>query len=192
MPFPNAKEKILVSKVAESFHATSSRCTFSNSGLAEGILTHDGVVRLWVSSETLARDRAEASMLFAALTVHHTTFKREKCTMAGEPLACTSSRYVETSPLRTLSPYSTVARRRQLEHDQSSGSLFVSARPIHVDATSGPSPKRVNISRSDASPGVVIIGGGAGAFYASDALRTGGYQGKITILSKEGCLPYDR
>ncbi|KAI8158783.1 NADH-dependent flavin oxidoreductase nadA [Colletotrichum sp. SAR 10_70] len=39
---------------------------------------------------------------------------------------------------------------------------------------------------------VVIVGGGSGALGAVEALRNGGYQGPLTIISAEGYLPIDR
>ncbi|KAI8303302.1 Apoptosis-inducing factor 1, partial [Colletotrichum sp. SAR11_59] len=39
---------------------------------------------------------------------------------------------------------------------------------------------------------VVIVGGGSGALGAVEALRNGGYQGPLTIISSEGYLPIDR
>lgn len=42
------------------------------------------------------------------------------------------------------------------------------------------------------SAGVVIVGGGSGAFHAVEGLRESGYTGSITILSKETYAPIDR
>jgi len=39
---------------------------------------------------------------------------------------------------------------------------------------------------------VVIVGGGAAAFYLIDGLRTGGYKGGITLIERGKLLPYDR
>ncbi|KAG7151125.1 Apoptosis-inducing factor 3 like protein [Verticillium longisporum] len=39
---------------------------------------------------------------------------------------------------------------------------------------------------------VVIVGGGSGALGAVEGLRNGGFDGPITIISKEGYLPIDR
>ena len=38
----------------------------------------------------------------------------------------------------------------------------------------------------------VIVGGGAAGFMAAQTLRTGGYAGRITVLSAENRAPYDR
>ncbi|KAI0775025.1 hypothetical protein BD413DRAFT_471840 [Trametes elegans] len=40
--------------------------------------------------------------------------------------------------------------------------------------------------------GVVIVGGGSGAFHAIESLREHGYNGPITVLSKEKYTPIDR
>lgn len=39
---------------------------------------------------------------------------------------------------------------------------------------------------------MVIVGGGAAAFYLIDGLRTGGYKGGITLVERGKLLPYDR
>ncbi|KAJ3537416.1 hypothetical protein NMY22_g5598 [Coprinellus aureogranulatus] len=71
---------------------------------------------------------------------------------------------------------------------------------IHVTANVE-STKKANLSRqpkllatgSDATGrGVVIIGGGSGAFHAVESLREHGYSAPITVLSKETYTPIDR
>ena len=39
---------------------------------------------------------------------------------------------------------------------------------------------------------VVIVGGGSGTIHCLESLRENGYEGKITVLSKEGYAPIDR
>lgn len=46
-------------------------------------------------------------------------------------------------------------------------------------------------SKSDTMT-ALIIGGGAGGLVAAETLRTGGYAGKILIISREAYLPIDR
>jgi NADPH-dependent 2,4-dienoyl-CoA reductase/sulfur reductase-like enzyme/nitrite reductase/ring-hydroxylating ferredoxin subunit len=53
-------------------------------------------------------------------------------------------------------------------------------------------PKLLATGVSSAGKGVVIVGGGSGAFNAVESLREHGYQGPITILSKENHTPIDR
>ncbi|KAI6155596.1 hypothetical protein BKA82DRAFT_17541 [Pisolithus tinctorius] len=53
-------------------------------------------------------------------------------------------------------------------------------------------PKLLSAGAVPAGKGVVIIGGGAGAFHAIESLREHGYSGSITVLSKEMYAPIDR
>lgn len=46
--------------------------------------------------------------------------------------------------------------------------------------------------KSREGKGVVIVGGGAGAAHAVEALREQGYDGSVTVISKEPYLPIDR
>jgi 3-phenylpropionate/trans-cinnamate dioxygenase ferredoxin reductase subunit len=41
-------------------------------------------------------------------------------------------------------------------------------------------------------PGVVIVGGGQGGYQAAASLRTEGFQGRVTLVSEEPHLPYQR
>ncbi|CAL1716034.1 unnamed protein product [Somion occarium] len=72
---------------------------------------------------------------------------------------------------------------------------------IHVTADPGNTVK-ANFSRQPKllattatgthGSGVVIVGGGAAAFHAIESLREHGYNGPITVLSKESYAPIDR
>ncbi|KJA26356.1 hypothetical protein HYPSUDRAFT_36661 [Hypholoma sublateritium FD-334 SS-4] len=71
---------------------------------------------------------------------------------------------------------------------------------IHVTANSADTLKS-NMSRqptllatgiNSSGPGVIIVGGGAGAFQSVESLREHGYAGPITVLSKETYTPIDR
>ncbi|TEB34751.1 hypothetical protein FA13DRAFT_1729396 [Coprinellus micaceus] len=53
-------------------------------------------------------------------------------------------------------------------------------------------PKLLATGNDSSGLGVVIIGGGAGAFQAVESLREHGYSAPITILSKETYTPIDR
>ncbi|KAF8608560.1 FAD/NAD(P)-binding domain-containing protein [Ceratobasidium sp. AG-I] len=54
-------------------------------------------------------------------------------------------------------------------------------------------PKLAEAHASAASePGVVIVGGGSGGLFTVESLRENGYQGSITLLSKEDYAPIDR
>ena len=53
--------------------------------------------------------------------------------------------------------------------------------------------KFLNIKCSSVSEDkVLVIGGGSGTLGAIEGLRGGGYNGKITVISKEGYQPIDR
>lgn len=53
-----------------------------------------------------------------------------------------------------------------------------------------PKPSKIYTATSEAN--FVIIGGGNAAFYAAKSMRENDFNGKITILSAENHLPYDR
>ncbi|TFK72981.1 flavo protein [Pluteus cervinus] len=53
-------------------------------------------------------------------------------------------------------------------------------------------PKLLSSGFETICKGVVIVGGGSGAFYAVESLRECRYKGPITILSKENYTPIDR
>ncbi|KAH8100761.1 hypothetical protein BXZ70DRAFT_935724 [Cristinia sonorae] len=71
---------------------------------------------------------------------------------------------------------------------------------IHVTADPGQTtkanfsrpPKLLAKSVTTTSAGVVIVGGGSGAFQTVESLREHGYSGPITVLSKEPYAPIDR
>lgn len=52
--------------------------------------------------------------------------------------------------------------------------------------------KKGKCVKSKSNECVVIIGGGAGGFQAAETLRTKGFDGKITVISRETYLPIDR
>ena len=43
-----------------------------------------------------------------------------------------------------------------------------------------------------AAPGMVIVGAGEAGVRAAFALRERGYQGDVTLIGSETCLPYER
>jgi len=77
---------------------------------------------------------------------------------------------------------------------------FVQDGKIHVTADPGQTlkanmsrqPKLLATGASEGGSGLVIVGGGSGAFHAVESLREHGFPGPITILSKEPHAPIDR
>ena len=96
----------------------------------------------------------------------------------------------------------------------SEGKIFVTADPQNTTKANMSRPPKLLATGSAAStgPGVVIVGGGSGAFHAVESLREvsvrthrcripanvlrrnsqHGYGGAITVLSKESYAPIDR
>ncbi|KAK4047215.1 Apoptosis-inducing factor 1 [Microbotryomycetes sp. JL221] len=152
IPFPNedSETKILLSKIAGQYRATSLKCTHYGAPLAKGVITCDGkVVCPW----------------------HGAKF-------------CTSTGDIEDAPgLNSLQVFKVEVEGDNVYiHPPSQGGINVMANSRE------PKPA----SKPDNNKGVVIIGGGAGAAHAIEALREKGYKNKITILSNEPHLPIDR
>ncbi|KII89745.1 hypothetical protein PLICRDRAFT_107672 [Plicaturopsis crispa FD-325 SS-3] len=75
----------------------------------------------------------------------------------------------------------------------SGGKIHVTADPASALKENMSRPPKLLSSGHEASgKGVVIVGGGSGAFHAVESLRENGYKGTITILSKETYAPIDR
>ncbi|KAI0346178.1 hypothetical protein BDW22DRAFT_1352201 [Trametopsis cervina] len=74
------------------------------------------------------------------------------------------------------------------------GKILVTADPSCTQKANMSRTPKLLASGYQASnkPGVVIVGGGSGAFHAVESLREHGYNGLITILSKEPHAPIDR
>jgi len=68
--------------------------------------------------------------------------------------------------------------------EQTDGRVYVRER------TARPAPQRSH--RDSSLRSVVIVGGGAAGSAAAETLRREGYDGKITVLSADDALPYDR
>ncbi|KAI0261514.1 flavoprotein [Gloeopeniophorella convolvens] len=73
------------------------------------------------------------------------------------------------------------------------GKIYVTADPANTtkDKMSRP-PKLLASGAEVGGAGVVIVGGGSGAFHAVESLREHGFKGPITIISKEPHAPIDR
>ncbi|KAI0806103.1 hypothetical protein BC629DRAFT_1282845 [Irpex lacteus] len=74
------------------------------------------------------------------------------------------------------------------------GKILVTADPASTEKKNMSRQPKLLASGYQASnkPGVVIVGGGSGAFHAIESLREHGYNGVITVLSKESYAPIDR
>ncbi|KAI0090249.1 hypothetical protein BDY19DRAFT_939199 [Irpex rosettiformis] len=74
------------------------------------------------------------------------------------------------------------------------GKILITANPADTEKKNLSRPPKLLASGYQASnkPGVVIVGGGSGAFHAIESLREHGYNGTITVLSKENYAPIDR
>ncbi|KAI9512976.1 flavoprotein [Russula earlei] len=73
------------------------------------------------------------------------------------------------------------------------GKIYVTADPANTtkDKLSRP-PKLLSSGGEVGGAGVVIVGGGSGAFHATESLREHGYKAPITIISQETNAPIDR
>ncbi|KAH8831282.1 hypothetical protein DL96DRAFT_1777615 [Flagelloscypha sp. PMI_526] len=71
------------------------------------------------------------------------------------------------------------------------GMIHVSANPEHTTKNgSWRAPK--SVASDSADKGVLIVGGGAGAYNTIQGLRNAGYKSPITVLSQENYVPIDR
>lgn len=69
------------------------------------------------------------------------------------------------------------------------GNLFIKVPKSKLNA-----PKSMDMVKRDPKDlrNYVIVGGGPAGLSAAETLRQSGYTGKITVLSKEKHIPYDR
>ncbi|KAI0926250.1 hypothetical protein AcW1_008468 [Taiwanofungus camphoratus] len=75
----------------------------------------------------------------------------------------------------------------------SGGKIHVTADPSStVKSNFSRQPKLLATGVGSHGKGVVIAGGGSGAFHCIDSLREHGYNGPITVISKESYSPIDR
>ncbi|EPQ52733.1 hypothetical protein GLOTRDRAFT_64447 [Gloeophyllum trabeum ATCC 11539] len=78
------------------------------------------------------------------------------------------------------------------------GKIYVTADPSKVTSEAKSRPPKLLASGFEgtvggtAKNGVVIVGGGSGAFHTVESLREHGYKGPITMISKEPYAPIDR
>ncbi|KAF8072016.1 hypothetical protein FPV67DRAFT_1748109 [Lyophyllum atratum] len=73
------------------------------------------------------------------------------------------------------------------------GKIHVTANPTNtLKENKSRQPKLLSSGSDSVGKGVIIIGGGSGAFHTVESLREHGYKAPITILSKETYTPIDR
>ncbi|KAI0249164.1 flavoprotein [Lactifluus subvellereus] len=73
------------------------------------------------------------------------------------------------------------------------GKIYVTAEPANTTKEKMSRPPKLLASGSEiGGAGVVIVGGGSGAFHATESLREHGFKAPITILTQETNAPIDR
>ncbi|KAI0784481.1 hypothetical protein C8Q75DRAFT_779093 [Abortiporus biennis] len=73
------------------------------------------------------------------------------------------------------------------------GKILVTANPNDtLKSNFSRQPKLLATHAEKQGPGVVVVGGGSAAFHTVESLREHGYNGAITVLSKEPYAPIDR
>ncbi|KAF5382137.1 hypothetical protein D9615_004300 [Tricholomella constricta] len=73
------------------------------------------------------------------------------------------------------------------------GKIHVTANPTNtLKENKARQPKLLSSGSDSVGKGVIIVGGGSGAFQTVESLREHGYKAPITILSKETYTPIDR
>ncbi|KAI0032524.1 flavoprotein [Vararia minispora EC-137] len=72
------------------------------------------------------------------------------------------------------------------------GQIHVTADPSQTTPAGKARPPKVAGSSEEPGPGVVVVGGGSGAYGVVESLREFGYKKSITVISKEPHAPIDR
>ncbi|KAI0316418.1 flavoprotein [Amylostereum chailletii] len=72
------------------------------------------------------------------------------------------------------------------------GQIHVTADPTYTTAAGKSRAPKVSTTVEEGGPGVVIVGGGSGAYGVVESLREFGYRKPVTIISTEGHGPIDR
>ncbi|KAI6039787.1 hypothetical protein EDC04DRAFT_1612968 [Pisolithus marmoratus] len=160
--------KVVVYRLGDAVHATSAFCTHYGAPLAKGVLAADGrVICPWHG---------------ACFNV--CTGDIGKANISGDHRF--SYRIISEDAPAPSALYS-------FKTHVADGKVFVTADVTRtLKANASRPPKLLSTGTVPVSKGVVIIGGGAGAFHAIESLREHGYSGNITVLSKEMYAPIDR
>ncbi|EIW84204.1 flavo protein [Coniophora puteana RWD-64-598 SS2] len=72
------------------------------------------------------------------------------------------------------------------------GKIQVTAELSRTTKNNMTRPPKLTSATATSGKGVVIVGGGSGAFYTIESLRENGYQGNIVVVSRETYPPIDR
>jgi NADPH-dependent 2,4-dienoyl-CoA reductase/sulfur reductase-like enzyme/nitrite reductase/ring-hydroxylating ferredoxin subunit len=140
--------KVLVLKIKDEVHVTSSKCTHYGAPLVKGVLTPEG---------------------------------RLTCPWHG---ACFSVATGDVEDAPALDP---IAKFQVVQKD---GGVYIKG-----DEKALKSARRtldIKCKAAKAQEKVVIVGNGSGGLGAIEALRSGGFSGEITVISKENHPPIDR
>jgi apoptosis-inducing factor 3 len=153
-------------------------------GVPEGDLPDGGMLVGYVDDSPVLLARRGNELFAIGATCTHYGAPLGKGLMVGDTVrcpwhhACFSLRTGEALAPPALTPTSCWRVDR----------LFVREKilPTERRAPTRPQPA------ADARAGMVIIGGGAAGFAATEMLRREGYEGKITLVSADDSPPYDR
>jgi apoptosis-inducing factor 3 len=72
------------------------------------------------------------------------------------------------------------------------GDILVTADPAQTKPEGKARPPKVTTNQEEPGPGVVVVGGGSGAYGVIESLREFGYKKSITVVSREHYAPIDR
>lgn len=140
-------------------------------------------------------------------TLPRVTFVQSNPTLFNSVLQCLHWRYRSVNQI-TPSPSSNLNNDKTVEDAPApsalhsfkaeivDGKIKVTADPTRTLKNNMSRPPKLSSTSEGkvgkGNTGVVIVGGGSGAFHAVESMRENGYTGNITILSKENYPPIDR
>ena len=162
--------KVLLSKIGDKVHATSAYCTHYGAPLAKGVLVADGRVVWCIDLIPLSVCALELTPRAAHGTEVHTLRLTPNPTHSQQPFpacfnVCTGDIEDAPAPAAIHSFKTTI----------SDGKILVTADEERVaKANMSRTPKvasNVDAGLSSGAAGVVIVGGGSGAFYSIISLR---------------------
>ena len=110
---------------------------------------------------------------------------RLRCPWHGACFAVASGDVEDAPALDPLARFEVVEREGALWVKGEEGAIKGGKRTLDIKCA-------VAEGAQEKEEGIVVVGGGAGAAAAVEALRGGGYQGPLTVVSLEGYRPIDR